>query len=168
MDKMESNPSTHTGGVKPMSIAGRMVSERERLFGMSDAERAWRAQWLKDQHLAPDEPLHNPEYYKQRYSGFRRFYRAPFDKFENALIPKVGTELAYFFRHVITKTAMASVGVMYVIYYFKYRGSDWTTKSGLKVNMSRPVVYPGQPGYPNFETKQDDDYASYGFKNSPI
>lgn len=41
--------ASETGGVRPMAIAGRMVRERERLVGMTDAERAWRAQYLKDQ-----------------------------------------------------------------------------------------------------------------------
>lgn len=41
--------ASETGGVRPMGIAGRMVRERERLVGMTDAERAWRAQYLKDQ-----------------------------------------------------------------------------------------------------------------------
>lgn len=112
-------PSSPTAGVKPMSISGRHTSERERLHGMSKEERAWRAQWLKDQHLAPNEPLNNPEYYKQLRNPLRRFYRYPMDKFENALVPKVGTDFAYFFRNVITKTCLATVGVMWVIYYFK-------------------------------------------------
>lgn len=76
-----------TGGVQPMGIAGRMVRERERLLGMSTEERAWRAQWLKDQHLAPNEPVHVPEYWRERYNPIRRFYRAPLDKLYNVLKP---------------------------------------------------------------------------------
>lgn len=41
--------ASETAGARPMAIAGRMVRERERLVGMTDAERAWRAQYLKDQ-----------------------------------------------------------------------------------------------------------------------
>lgn len=41
--------ASETGGARPMAIAGRMVRERERLVGMTDAERAWRSQYLKDQ-----------------------------------------------------------------------------------------------------------------------
>lgn len=70
-----------------MAIAGRMVRERERLLGMSADERAWRAQWLKDQHLAPNEPVHVPEYWKERYNPIRRLYRAPLDALHTALKP---------------------------------------------------------------------------------
>ena len=46
-----------TGGVKAMNIGGRLVRERERLIGMTEEERAWRARYLKSQILAPEEPL---------------------------------------------------------------------------------------------------------------
>lgn len=85
MSDLNPNPPSHTGGVKPMTIEGRMASERERLFGMSDAERAWRAQWLKDQVLTPDEPIVPKGYYKERYNPLRRFYRYPMDCVESAL-----------------------------------------------------------------------------------
>lgn len=78
---------SQTGGVKPMAIAGRMVSERERLFGMSTAERAWRAQWLKDQHLAPHEPVYVPELINAKINPIRRFYQAPLNKLYSALAP---------------------------------------------------------------------------------
>lgn len=81
----EYNPPSATGGVKPMSIAGRMVRERERLQGMSEEERAWRAQWLKDQVLAPDEPVVPPNYYYERYNILRRIYMAPLNKVEAVL-----------------------------------------------------------------------------------
>ena len=77
---------SHTGGVKVMGIAGRMQLERERAIGMTDAERAWRAQYLKDQILH-DEPIIPKDYYKERYNPIRRFYRAPLDKVQSALTP---------------------------------------------------------------------------------
>lgn len=76
---------SQTGGVKPMAIAGRMVSERERLLGMSKDERAWRAQWLRDQRLAPHEPVHVPQLHA--LNPIRRFYRAPLNVVENILAP---------------------------------------------------------------------------------
>lgn len=79
--------ASQTGGVKPMAIAGRMVRERERLLGMSDEERAWRAQWVKDQRLAPHEPVHVPELINARINPIRRFYRAPLDSVYKALTP---------------------------------------------------------------------------------
>ncbi|XP_008547855.1 uncharacterized protein LOC103571466 [Microplitis demolitor] len=159
---------SQTSGVKPMPIAGRLVRERERLLGMTDEERAWRAQWLKDQHLAPDEPVYNPEYYKQRYNPIRRFYRAPLDKLENAILPKYGPDVAYFCRHLISKSFFGILFLYSAVYYFKYNQGDWTTKSGWRLDKSRPIVLPDFPGYPNYETKTDREYANYGFDKSPI
>lgn len=79
--------SSNTGGVKPFPIAGRMVRERERLFGMTNEERAWRKQYLKDQILSPKEPVHVPEYWKAIRNPIRRFYTAPLDKLCSALTP---------------------------------------------------------------------------------
>jgi len=68
-----------TGGVKPMSIAGRMAREKERLHGMTAEERAWRKKWLADQVLSPKEPRLIPTNTKELMNPFRRFYRAPLD-----------------------------------------------------------------------------------------
>lgn len=76
-----------TAGVKPIAIAGRVALERERCIGMTDAERAWRKQWLADQILAPNEPVHVEEYWKQRTNPIRRFYRKPLDTLFNMLMP---------------------------------------------------------------------------------
>lgn len=81
------NPASETGGVKPMTITGRMVRERERCIGMTADERAWRAQWLKDQHLSPREPVHVPEFWHAIRNPIRRFYRAPLDAFWHKLTP---------------------------------------------------------------------------------
>jgi len=67
------------GGVKPFSIQGRLARERERLWGMTDKERARRRQWLMDQELSPNEPRYVPEYYKERYNPIRRAYKMPLD-----------------------------------------------------------------------------------------
>ena len=76
-----------TGGVRPMAIEGRMARIRERCIGMTNEERAWRAKWVKDQILEFDEPKIPEHYYKERYNPIRRFYRAPMDAFERALVP---------------------------------------------------------------------------------
>lgn len=77
-----------TGGVKPMAIAGRMVRERERLVGMSDEERAWRKQWLKDLELH-----HGPKKVealeKELTNPIKRIYRAPLDGLYKALSPAI-------------------------------------------------------------------------------
>lgn len=72
-----------------MAIAGRMVSERERLLGMSAEERAWRAQWLKDQQLAPHEPVYVPELRQAKLNPIRKLYQAPLDKFASMLTPVI-------------------------------------------------------------------------------
>jgi hypothetical protein len=79
--------ASDTGGTKPFSIQGRMARERERLLGMSDKERAWRRQWIKDQELSPNEPKYVPEYYKERYNPIRRAYKMPLDIAFKPLIP---------------------------------------------------------------------------------
>lgn len=66
-------------GVKPMSITGRMVRERERLTGMTPEERAWRKKWLKDQILSPNEPKYIKELHSEAFNPIRRFYRYPLD-----------------------------------------------------------------------------------------
>lgn len=40
---------TDTGGVKAFPIEGPFKRERARVEGMTDADRAYRKQWLKDQ-----------------------------------------------------------------------------------------------------------------------
>lgn len=79
--------SSNSGGVKVMSIGGRLVRERERLIGMTDEERAWRARYLKSQILAPEEPLNTTEYYRHCYNPLRRFYRIPLNALEGLLTP---------------------------------------------------------------------------------
>lgn len=80
--------SSDTGGVKAFAIGRRMVRERERLLGMTDEERAWRAQYLKDQILHPDEPvIDDAKMYRENFNPIRRFYRAPLDKFGEMLMP---------------------------------------------------------------------------------
>ncbi|XP_047025741.1 uncharacterized protein LOC124634286 [Helicoverpa zea] len=157
-----------TAGVKPMAIAGRVAIERERCLGMTDVERAWRKQWLKDQVLAPHEPVHVPEYWKERTNIFRRIYRAPLDNIYKALTPVLGASRAADYRYLTGKFIMIGFGILCGHYYFKYNGNDWTKKGGWRVHVSKPMVLPGQPGFPFKSTRKEDDYAGKGFKASPI
>lgn len=70
-----------------ITLGRRLIRERERLIGMTDEERAWRAKFLKDQILDHSEPVISPDYNKKRYNIFRRIYRAPLNKLENMLVP---------------------------------------------------------------------------------
>lgn len=83
---MAQRVSSNTSGVTPLTIAGRMGLERERLIGMSDEERAWRKQWLKDLELH-NEPVRVPELETKFFNPIRRFYRMPLDKFEALVTP---------------------------------------------------------------------------------
>lgn len=73
--------STDTGGVTPMQIGGRVVRERERLQGMSAEERAWRAQWVKDQILTDREPVHVTQFETAIRNPIRRAYQWPLNQF---------------------------------------------------------------------------------------
>ncbi|XP_013197078.1 NADH dehydrogenase [ubiquinone] 1 beta subcomplex subunit 6 [Amyelois transitella] len=158
-----------TAGVKPMTIAGRVAIERERCLGMTDAERAWRKQWLKDQILAPHEPVHVEEYWRERINPIRRFYRKPLDTLFNMLMPALGQERAINYRYLTGKFCMLAVGVFATHYYFKYNGNDWTKQGGWRVMKTKPTVLPGQPGFPfKSERKEHADYADRGFKKSAL
>ncbi|KAJ6649297.1 hypothetical protein Bhyg_04531 [Pseudolycoriella hygida] len=159
---------SQTGGVKPMAIAGRMVRERERLLGMSTEERAWRAQWIKDQRLARHEPVFVPELIQARLNPIRRFYRAPLDKIFTLLTPVLGHSKALFLRSLTGKFLMGFGGVYLTAYYFKYNSNDWTRKGGWRVLQSKAAVNKGDPGYPMVTNKKPADYATRGFQSSPI
>ncbi|GAB0095218.1 NADH dehydrogenase 1, beta subcomplex, subunit 6 [Sergentomyia squamirostris] len=162
-------PASDTGGAKPMGIAGRLVSERERLFGMTNAERAWRKQWLKDQILAPHEPVHVPQYHQEITNPIRRFYQWPLNKLWEKLTPSLGGYRAYTIRFWIGKAAMVTAGLYATFYYFKYNQNDWTRKGGWRVIESRRAVLPGEAKYPLVSDRtQPADYAARGFKQSPI
>lgn len=105
--------SSDTGGVKPFSIAGRYINERERLNGMTDAERAFRNQWLKDQILHESEPRFVPELYKATCNPIRRFYRFPLDQLLKTLTPMLGYHKAFHVRYWTGK-ALMTVGATYI------------------------------------------------------
>lgn len=79
---------TDTGGVKPIPIQGRLGIELERLKGMTDEERKIRAQWVRDQQLAPNEPVYVPEIEKELTNPIRRACRYPLDKLFDPIRPK--------------------------------------------------------------------------------
>ncbi|XP_050682055.1 NADH dehydrogenase [ubiquinone] 1 beta subcomplex subunit 6 [Leptidea sinapis] len=155
-----------TAGVQPMPIAGRVAIERERCLGMTAAEREWRKQWLKDQILAPNEPVHVEEYWRERTNPIRRFYRWPLDTLYRVLSPVLGETRAADYRYIIGKTGLIAVGILCTHYYFKYNGNDWTKKGGWRVIKSKPMVLPGQDGFPFQSQMKESDYAARGFKNS--
>ncbi|XP_044732795.1 uncharacterized protein LOC123295485 [Chrysoperla carnea] len=161
--------ASETGGVKPFSIAGRMVRERERLVGMTDEERAWRKQWLKDQELTAREPVMPKDFYKERYNPIRRLYRAPLNALQVALTGSLGAERAFRVRFWTGKFLLAAAGIYATAYYFKYNDNDWTRKGGWRVLKSRVAVNPGDEGYPKVSDRtKPSDYGTRGFEKATI
>ncbi|XP_068975184.1 uncharacterized protein ND-B17 [Bombus flavifrons] len=158
--------SSVTGGVKPMSIGGRLVSERERLIGMTQEEREWRARYLRSQILAPEEPLRTDEYYRHYYNPLRRFYRIPLNAFQRLLTPVMGKNAAMAVRYVTAKCLMGLVILYGVRYYYKYNTGNWTRQSGWIVRPTRDTRIPGTKDYKGLEKPKT--FATYGFENSPI
>jgi len=71
---------------KGMSIEGPYARERNRLESMTDTDRQWRKQFMKDQVLSHNEPRLMTE----QYNPIRRLYRFPlnyiFKKLEPTLV----------------------------------------------------------------------------------
>lgn len=161
--------SSDTGGVQPMRIEGRTDTERERLIGMTEEERKWRARFLKSQILAPEEPVVPKGWYQERFNPIRRFYRFPMDKVESALTPLLGETKAHFVRHLLAKSAIGIFAVYSTWYYLKYNKMTWERKSGWRVTRSRPMVYPGTKDFPNYEKRsKGNQYNVHEFDKSPI
>lgn len=155
--------SSDTGGVKPMAIAGRYVRERERLIGMTDEERFWRSQWVKDQVLSHNEPRFVPELYKEQFNPIRRMYRAPLDILARSLEPAVGKRI-YTLRYFAGKFLMGLAGTIGALYYFKYNANDWTRLGGWRVLESRKAIVAGDPEYPKLSDRsKPSDYSARGF-----
>ncbi|KAF5281469.1 hypothetical protein FQR65_LT14677 [Abscondita terminalis] len=133
--------SSATGGVKPMAIAGRFFRERERLIGMTEEERTWRMNWLKDQVLSHNEPRHVPEIYKAQYNIIRRLYRAPLDGMAIMLEPILGKRI-HTIRFFAGKMILGYVACLYGFYYMKYNPNDWTRLGGWRTLTSRTAVLP--------------------------
>ncbi|CAK9830682.1 hypothetical protein ANTRET_LOCUS7811 [Anthophora retusa] len=158
--------SSDTSGVKAMNIGGRLVKERERLIGMTDDERAWRARYLKSLNLAPDEPVIPKDYYKEYYNPLRRMYRIPLNAFEAALAPAIGATAANVTRLATARLLMGIIGIYGGWYYFKYHTATWMKQSGWRVLKMRDAEYPCEKNYPGLV--KPTRWATDGFENSPI
>ncbi|CAH1114130.1 unnamed protein product [Psylliodes chrysocephalus] len=161
--------ASQTGGVKPMSIGGRLMDVRERTIGMTDAERAFRKQWVKDQQLAKNEPVHVPEMYEALNNPIKRFYKRPLNKFEALLVPLVGANRAGSIRYYTGKILMGIAGAYLLTYYLKYNTNDWTRTNGIRILKSREACLPGDPDFPCVSQRcQGSDYADRGFNSCKL
>lgn len=158
--------ASDTGGVLAMDLVGRLSRERERLASMTDAERAFRREYLKAQQLAPDEPRFVPALYKELYNPIRRAYRFPLDVIGKFLGPIVGQQRATNIRYFTGKFLMLTAFAYACTYYFKYNENTWVAKTAWRRVEGRVAIVEGDPEYPKqSERSQGADYASKGFKN---
>ncbi|KAK2720335.1 NADH dehydrogenase [ubiquinone] 1 beta subcomplex subunit 6-like [Artemia franciscana] len=156
-------------GTKPMTIEGPTYDVRVRVggSGMTELDRQWRKQWVKDQQLTHREPVIDRKMIAQRMNPIRRFLRFPMDYlFYNVLEPKIGYRRAFIGRNMFTKIVLGMAFLEFAYYYLKYEKQNWTSLQGWHVYDTRPRILPGEPGYPNFTKKQPNDYYDKGFKNS--
>lgn len=161
--------ASDTGGVKAFPIETRLGNVRERLVGMTDEERAYRKQWLKDQELSPNEPRELPELYKKRYNIIRRIYRYPLNQLQKVLAPVVGDSAALKIRYFSGKLIMGYILACSAAYYFQYNTNNWTRKGGIRVTETRPSVVPGDPGFPKLSDRtKGSDYADRGFSECKL
>lgn len=158
--------SSPSGGVMPADLVGRLGRERERLAGMTDAERAFRKEYLKAQELAPNEPRFVPELYKQEFNPIRRAYRFPLDAFAKVIEPAVGPQRALKIRYFTGKVLIFTAFAYACRYYFKYNENSWYAKTAWRRVESRTAVVEGDAGYPRVSDRSKGaDYASKGFKD---
>merc|ERR1712142_1362426 len=161
--------SSDTGGVRAFPIEGPLKNERNRLAGMTDEQRAYRKQWLKDQILTQREPCAVPGMYEARHNPIRQLYRAPLDALFKPLVGALGYQKAAMYRWFTGKFLMLGFAGLSTAYYFKYNAHDWTRKGGWRVIHSNHMKTPGSPDWEAPpERTSASDYASAGFKNSPI
>ncbi|KAE8741119.1 hypothetical protein FOCC_FOCC013378 [Frankliniella occidentalis] len=164
-------PHHHTGGVKPFGIEGRFARERERLAGgFTDADRAWRSQFLKDQVLH-NEPVIPEWYYKERYNPIRRFYRWPLDTLFGTKHETYETNFRKFAPRYWTGKFLMGLATAYIGYYcFKYHANDWQSHGGFD-SIGRKTFRPiGSEFYNTKETLKPADYYDNrrGFNKCPI
>ncbi|XP_003706389.1 NADH dehydrogenase (ubiquinone) B17 subunit [Megachile rotundata] len=161
--------SSNSGGVTVVTLGGRMARERERLIGMTDEERAYRAKFLKSLELAPEEPIIPKNFNKEYYNPLRRLYMAPLNKFESAITPMVGDCAAYAIRTLLGRSIIGIFVIYGGWYYYRYNTATWMRQSGWRVMRDRETVFPGTPEFPKITgPKKPNEYATFGFEKSPI
>ncbi|CAI4226248.1 unnamed protein product [Auanema sp. JU1783] len=125
---------------EPMSLELHMADERVRAAGLSPAERAWRAKWVMDQHLHPDEPIVVDAVHRQ-LNPVRVFYRYPWDKlYLHFLKPTFGVYYGTAMRVTVPKVLMAFLTLQAAYYYWKYEVKDWTHLRGLETMPQKEVL----------------------------
>jgi len=139
--------------------------ERQRLHGgwMTDENRALRRQWLKDQELAPNEPIYIPELYPR--NPIKRMLGKPWDGVFGALRPIVGEANAAAGRFFVPKFLIA-VGTLYAFYYhMKFNPNRWSEKTGWNIYSTKPTLVTDAASE---DLKTDSDFNDRGFKSRKV
>merc|ERR1719402_357789 len=134
---------------------------------MTDADRALRKQWLKDQIVAENEPVHVPGLYEAEYNPIRRAIRYPFEVLERKMIPLVGENMAQNMK-INSKLFLYGAAIFYpLVYYCMYNKTSWEEgHTGVIQYKSREILMPGQPGYSVDQSKPKNYYADFGFSKA--
>ncbi|CAD5211330.1 unnamed protein product [Bursaphelenchus okinawaensis] len=147
-----------------MSLQLHMADERQRMAGLSPAEREWRMKWLKDQHLHPDEPIHVDAIHRQ-LNPVRMLYRRPWDLFyTKVLVKRLGPYYGLAFRQMVPKLIIGFLTIQFVYYQWKYQAKNWEAYSGLTTFVENPIrdkkkieeEYPGLYAKAMYNDKQYD------------
>lgn len=163
-----SRPASMSGGVLPMDVEGPFGDERYRLtYGMSEADRNLRHQWLKDQMLAECEPVVVPGYYQARFNPIRRFLNFPGHSVAWKLEKKFDPTKVWHARY-LCKGAFYSIAAFYFLsYYFTYSTARWDTgRTAWRIYESKPRLLPGEPGYSDPDPTVKSDFCDMGFKKA--
>lgn len=150
----------------PMSLELHMADERVRAAGLTPAEREWRAKWLHDQNLHPDEPIVVDAVHRQ-LNPIRTLYRYPWDKlYIHWLKPTFGVYYGTAARVTIPKVLIAFTVIQAAYYYWKYEVKDWAHLRGIETMPQKETVWNGaqiEQRYPGLQEKGLSNPAKYDY-----
>lgn len=157
----------------PVCLEMHLRDERQRLAGMSKAEREWRQKYLDDQTLHTDEPFFIQDA-QMPLNPWRVLYRRPWDTLARKfLYPTFGIRRGHKIRQSVPKFMLAFIGFEFVFYYIKYCHETWKDAQRVATLTLNPQIanrdmiedkYPGliEKAYPVF--KVGSDFYDIGFK----
>jgi len=172
------------GGVKtPFNLSGAWNKERARVDPMAEfnnLDRNWRAQYLKDKVLSPNDGnmmqvMRMPEFQRERYNIFRRMGRTPLNLFEDALIKGAGVKvpLAMGVRRAIGTAGKFFIGLWIIAWNFNDDNlNSWEHRNAATLFASKPYMDPDSKYYDDMKATHDnkakDDFYDKGFKSSVL
>lgn len=151
-------PGDMSTGVRAVWIESRFWYDRERLLPDFDNDwRLYRAKYLHSLELDPREPVRVPEYETELLNPIRRFYMKGGDFIEYKLLRKFSDDplKTSLWRVLITRGFMGYLGFVGFYYWMRYHHLQWEAKGGPRLDVSAPIVYPGDKNYPfkNYRTE---------------